>query len=58
MISPQLDKEEEELLVAYESGQFRSDMSPTRKKFLENAAATAFQQRKEVNVASRPRTCW
>jgi predicted DNA binding CopG/RHH family protein len=51
MISPQLDKEEEELLAAYESGQFRSDMSPARKKLLEDAAATAFQQQKEVNVS-------
>lgn len=51
MTSPQLDQEEKELLDAYEAGQFRSDMSSTRKKFLEEAAATTFQQQKEINVS-------
>lgn len=51
MMSPQLDKEEKELLDAYEAGEFRSDMSSARKKFLEEAAATAFTQEKEINVS-------
>jgi len=51
MMSPQLDKEEKELLDAYESGEFRSDMSPSRKQFLEEAAATTFQERKEIHVS-------
>jgi predicted DNA binding CopG/RHH family protein len=50
MMSPQLDKEEQELLDAYEAGEFRSDMSPSRKKILEQAAVTTFQQEKEINV--------
>lgn len=51
MISPQFDKEERELLDAYEAGEFRSDMSSSRKKFLEEAAATTFQQEKEIHVS-------
>jgi hypothetical protein len=44
MMTPQLDEEEKELLDAYEAGEFRSDMSASRKKFLEEAAATTFQR--------------
>lgn len=51
MISPRLDKEEKELLDAYEADEFRSDMSVARKKFLEEAAAATFQQQKEINVS-------
>jgi len=51
MMSPQLDKEERELLDAYEADEFRSDMSVARKQFLEEAAAAAFLQQKEINVS-------
>ena len=50
MMSSQLDKEEQELLDAYEAGEFRSEMSPSRKRFLEQAAATTFEQDKEINI--------
>jgi len=47
----QLDTEEKELLDAYEAGEFRSDMSASRKKFLEEAAAATFQKEKEIHVS-------
>lgn len=51
MMTRQLDEEEKELLDAYEAGEFRSDMSPSRKKFLEEAAATTLQREKEIRVS-------
>ena len=46
----QLDKEEQELLDAYESGEFQSDMTPSRKKFIEQSAAQTFKKDKRINI--------
>ena len=44
----QLDKEEQELLEAFESGEFQSDMTPSRRKFIEESAAQTFKKTKEL----------
>ena len=46
----QLDKEERELLEAFESGEFQSDMTPSRKKFIEESAAQTFKKDKRINI--------
>ncbi len=46
----QLDKEEQELLGAFESGEFQSDMTPSRKKFIEQSAAHTFKKDKRINI--------
>ena len=46
----QLDKEERELLEAFESGKFQSDMTPSRKKFIEESAAQTFKKDKRINI--------
>ena len=50
MKSIQLDKEEQELLDAYESGEFQSDMTPSRKKFIEQSATQTFKKDKRINI--------
>ena len=46
----QLDKEEQELLNAFESGEFQSDITPSRKKFIEESAAQTFKKDKRINI--------
>ncbi|WP_069471236.1 CopG family antitoxin [Candidatus Marithrix sp. Canyon 246] len=46
----QLDEEEQELLQAFESGEFESDMSPSRKEFIEQSAAQTFKKDKRINI--------
>lgn len=46
----QLDKEEQALLAAFESGEFQSELTPHRKKFVEEAAAQAFKKDKRINI--------
>ena len=46
----QLDKEEQELLDAFESGEFQSDLSPSRKKFVEQSAAQTFKKDKKIKA--------
>ena len=46
----QLDKEEQELLDAFEAGEFQSDMTPARKEFIEQSAAQAFKKDKRINI--------
>lgn len=50
-MSSQLDKEEQELLAAYEADEFRSEMSASRKQFLAEVAATTLQKQKQINVS-------
>jgi hypothetical protein len=42
----QLDPKEKDLLAAYEAGEFKPDMTPARKKFIEQAATQTFKKRK------------
>lgn len=46
----QLDKEEQEILDAYESGEFKSVMTDERKKSIEQAAAETFKKDKRINI--------
>ena len=46
----QLDKEEQELLDAFNSGEFQSNITSSRKKFIEESAAQAFKKDKRINI--------
>ena len=46
----QLDKEEQALVAAFESGEFQSELSLDRKKFIEAAAAQTFKKDKRINI--------
>ncbi len=50
MKKTQLDKEEQALLNAFESGEFQSDMTPSRRKFIEQSAAHTFKKDKRINI--------
>jgi predicted DNA binding CopG/RHH family protein len=45
-----LDQEEQDLLEAFEAGEFQSMMSPERKQFIETSAKQSCQQNKRVNI--------
>ncbi len=45
-----LDREEQEILDAYESGEYESIMTDKRKKFIEYAAASAFNKDNRINI--------
>ena len=45
-----LDQEEQDLLEAFEAGEFQSIMTPERKQFIETAAKQSCQQNKRVNI--------
>ncbi len=46
----QLDKEEQELLDAFEAGEFQSDLTPARREFIEQSAAQTFKKDKRINI--------
>jgi len=46
----QLDKEEQEILDAYESGEFRSVMTDERNKSIKKIAAETFKKDKRINI--------
>lgn len=50
MTSDHLNKEEQEILEAYDAGEFDSEMSPARKNFLERAAATTVERETEIQI--------
>lgn len=50
MKNSQLDKEEQQLLDKYESGKFISNLSPSRKQFIEESAAQTFTKDKRINI--------
>ena len=45
-----LDKEEQEILDAFESGEFESNMTARRKKFIKESAAQTFKKDKRINI--------
>jgi predicted DNA binding CopG/RHH family protein len=45
-----LDSEEQNLLEAFDAGEFQSIMTPERKQFIEAAAKQSCQQNKRVNI--------
>lgn len=46
----QLDKEEQEILEAFEVGEFESVMTDERKNSIEQIAATTFKKDKRINI--------
>ena len=46
----QLDKEEQKILDAYESGEFKSVMTDERKGSIERTAAATFKKDKRINI--------
>lgn len=50
MKKTQLDKEEQALLAAFESGEFQSELTPSRKKSVEESAAQTFKKNKRINI--------
>ncbi|MEE9352055.1 MAG: CopG family antitoxin [Thiotrichaceae bacterium] len=45
-----LDKEEQEILEAFDAGEFQSDMSSSRKEYVEQVAAQTFKKDKRINI--------
>lgn len=45
-----LDPEEQELLDAFEAGEFHSILTPERKRFIENSAQHTCQLNQDVNI--------
>ena len=45
-----LDQEEQEILNAYELGEFKSVMTDERKRSIEQAAITTFKKDKRINI--------
>ena len=45
-----LDQEEQDLLAAFDAGEFQSTMTPERKQFIEAAAAKMCKQDKRINI--------
>ena len=45
-----LDKEEQEILDAFESGKLESNMTSHRKKFIKDSAAQTFKKDKRINI--------
>lgn len=50
MTKIKLDKEELELLEAYDADEFESDLNPNRKKHLVNLAEQAFKKEAAINI--------
>ena len=46
----QLDKEEQEILDAYDSGEFESVMTDERRKSIQQSAALTFKKNKRINI--------
>ena len=46
----QLDNEEKELLAEFEAGEFESNLTPERRKFIEQSAAQTFKKDKRINI--------
>ena len=50
MTGDHLNKEEQEILDAYDAGEFGSDMSPARQTVLEQAAITTVERETEIQI--------
>ena len=50
MSKVKLDKDEEQLLKAYEAGEFESVLTPARKKQVQEIAAHTFKKDKRINI--------
>lgn len=50
MAKTKLDQEEQELLDAYESGEFESDLDDERREYIAKAAEESFKKDKRINI--------
>ena len=50
MTKPKLSKEEKEILKEFEAGEFKSVLTPRRKKMLQAAAEETFKKDKRINI--------
>ncbi len=50
MSDPNLSKEEKEILKVFEAGEFKSVLTPRRKKLLQSAAEETFKKDKRINI--------
>jgi len=50
MTEPKLSKEEKEILKDFEAGEFKSVLTPRRKKMLQAAAEETFKKDKRINI--------
>lgn len=50
MAKTKLDREEQELLDAYESGEFESDLDEERREYLARVAEETFKKDKRINI--------
>ena len=50
MTKPKLSKEEKEILKDFEAGEFKSVLTPRRKKTLQAAAEETFKKDKRINI--------
>jgi predicted DNA binding CopG/RHH family protein len=50
MTKMKLDKEEQDILNAYESGAFQSVMTKERKKLIQSIAENSFKKDKRINI--------
>ena len=50
MNKSKLDKEEKEILKDFEAGEFKSVLTPKRKKFLQASAEETFKKDKRINI--------
>ena len=50
MNDPKLSKEEKEILKDFEAGEFKSVLTPRRKKMLQAAAEETFKKDKRINI--------
>jgi predicted DNA binding CopG/RHH family protein len=50
MSKPKLTKEEKEILKDFEAGEFKSVLTPKRKKYLQAIAEETFKKDKRINI--------
>ena len=50
MSDPKLSKEEKQILKDFEAGEFKSILTPKRKKMLQAAAEETFKKDKRINI--------
>ncbi|MBY6104672.1 hypothetical protein [Marinobacter nauticus] len=55
MAKTKLNAEEQELLEAYESGEFESDLDADRREYLTKAAEEMFKKDKRINIRNSSR---
>lgn len=50
MSKPKLTKEEKDILKDFEAGEFKSVLTPKRKKYLQSVAEETFKKDKRINI--------